>query len=149
MVMPAPRSSASKSSATPEASSMEAATLKPRASVRTRVMFTAGDGRVSEPDAAMSKPEGTMRPPTASTLRLYGSLVTAPRTVAFDPGDGDGERTTTAELLPPPPAAVAVRLTAPRSEGARPVVWKSVVTSLPEAGTRARSGGERYSRRTW
>uniref|UniRef100_A0A8R7U2Z4 Uncharacterized protein n=1 Tax=Triticum urartu TaxID=4572 RepID=A0A8R7U2Z4_TRIUA len=139
MVMPAPRSSASKSSATPEASSMEAATLNPRASV----MLTTGDGRLSEPDAVMSKPEGTMRQPTASTLVLYGSLVTAPSSVAFDPGvDSAGERTKMAE-----PAAM--RLPTPRSKGARLVVWKSVVTSLPDAGTRARSEWERYSRRTW
>uniref|UniRef100_A0A0A9G4X4 Uncharacterized protein n=1 Tax=Arundo donax TaxID=35708 RepID=A0A0A9G4X4_ARUDO len=139
--MPAPRSSASNSPATPEASSMEAATLKARASARTRVMLTAAGGRDSE--AARSNPEGTTRPSTASTLRLYGTAVMAPTTEVFDPGDGAGEWTTTVEFAP------EVRLTAPRSEGARPVVCNSVVTSFPEAGMRARSDGERYSSRTW
>ena len=140
-VIPAPRSSASNSPATPDASSMDAATLKARASARTRVMLTAAGGRVS--DAARSNPEGTMRPSTASTLRLYGTAVMAPSTVAFDPGNGAEDRTT-ASVAP-----AVVTLTAPRSAGARPVVWNSVVTSFPEAGSRRRSAGARYSRRTW
>lgn len=146
MVMPAPRSSASKSSVTPEASSMEAATLNPRASVRTRVMLTAGDQRLLETVAAMSKPEGTMRPPTTSTLMLHGSLVMAPTTVAFDHGEGAVERTTTTGL---PQLPATMRSTAPILRIRRPA---SRAHSPAWMGDQARSGAEVLAlrcRREW
>lgn len=39
-------------------------------------------------DAVRTNLEWTMRPFTASTLRLYGTAVMALRTVAFEPGEG-------------------------------------------------------------
>lgn len=64
--------------------------------------------------------------------------------MAFDGEYGAGERTDTASV-----SGSRVMLTEPKSLVARPVVWKRVVTSLPEGEIRRRSEEERYSRRTW
>lgn len=40
-------------------------------------------------------------------------------------------------------------LTEPKFDDARPVVWKSVVTRMPEEGILRRSDQEKYCNRTW
>lgn len=46
-------------------------------------------------------------------------------------------------------AGLRLMLTEPKFDDARPVVWKSVVTRMPEEGILRRSAQDKYCNRTW
>lgn len=46
-------------------------------------------------------------------------------------------------------AGLQLMLTEPKFDDARPVVWKSVVTRMPEEGILRRSAQDKYCNRTW
>lgn len=77
-------------------------------------------------------------------LRLYGTVLTEERRLAFDGEKGSRERM---EILPV--VESRVMFTDPKSLLAWPVVWRSVVTSEPDAVILRRSSGDMNWRRTW
>lgn len=135
-MIPAPPSSASNSSTTPEADNIAAATLKLWPSIKALVMLRPRGGRVSE--AIKFKSYGTRRESTARIVMLYGSVLIRDKTVAFE-----GEKVTGDWIEMELVNGLRVMLTAPKLERARPVVWRRVVTSTPDGGIWRRSVQEK------
>jgi hypothetical protein len=152
-VMPAPRWSASNSPATPEASGIDATTMKARASVRTRVMLTAAAGG-RDSDVARSNDEAghgqhaqfwSLQNADGAVPGLAGPGVAGRLTCTSSPLSSQeaGRRICTSS-----PSSTGTALAVPRARGSRGMCSRAC-SRAATAGSCRQTRPRRSGRRCW